>query len=87
VQAVIQQWGACLEVVAVPFNTASGSATQQGGQPGLLITLPRGATASKGVTFFVSESPRMTATPANANASAVIARAEAIRPTCPGQSP
>ena len=87
VQAVIQQWGACLEVVAVPLNTASGTATQQGGQPGLLITLPRGATTAKGVTFFVSESPRMTATPANANARTLIARAKAIRPNCADQSP
>lgn len=75
--AVVLRWGVCLEFAGVPLGDATGTSAERNGIPGIVITLPRGA------TFFVPSSrSRLTATPADPATRKLIARGESRDPTC-----
>jgi hypothetical protein len=79
-QAVVNQWGVCLEFAGVPLGDATATQAVQAGTPGMVVVLPRGA------TFFVPTGRSvLIATPDNATTRRLIARGKSVRPICSSQ--
>jgi hypothetical protein len=81
VKTVDEDWGACLKLVYVPVNHASGAEADNAGRPGVLIKLARHA------NFFVTDpgTAGSQATPADQNTTKLLRQAEAIQPDCVGK--